>query len=75
MFDALHGQIPQISQRQPGAARIQTTSPRQSAPHRGHLEVDQRRGREFLSPKTSPDRTSVRAVVDQRDGKDARVND
>jgi hypothetical protein len=64
VLNTLDGQVPQIVQGLPYPSGIKVAAAGQPAPHRGHLEIDQRRGGESFATQPVPNQVSVRAIIE-----------
>ncbi len=65
VLDALHRHIAEIIESQPDPPGIQEAAASESAPHRRHFEVDQRRRGELLAAEPVPDGVAVRAIIEE----------
>ena len=75
MRGAVHGQRPEVCHGQIRPAVVEHPGTVLSTQYRGDLKVDQFRGGQRLTPQPGASGIPVRAVIGQRDRKDAGVND
>lgn len=71
----LEGEVDQIGQGELGPPDVEVASGELPAKDGGDLEVNQFRGGQMFTTESCPGLLAVPAVVSQRDGQDARVND
>ncbi len=71
----LDREVDQIGQGEVGASYVEMAAGELPAKDGGNLEVDQFRGRQVFATESRPGLVAIPAVVSERDGKDARVND
>ena len=71
----LDAKCPQISDGEVGAVLVEVAGGVHPSPRRGHLEVDQVRRGQALTPETAPSLVTVGAVIGQRGDDDAGVDD
>ena len=74
-IDPLHRQSAQVIQGMCHTPSVQLATPRESAPHRHDLQIDQAWGRQLLTAQPGAKVVSVRSVVQQGDSQDTGIND
>lgn len=75
VIDPSQRQNAEVFQGEGRPAGVDLPAARKTPPHRDDLQINDARCRQVLTAQPGAERVALRAVVEQRDGEDARVND